>query len=143
MSQHQANLREGHLEALCHVFAFLKKHPDMGRIAFDPKTPEVNESVFNSNANWKEFCRDVEEEIDPKAPELRGNLANTSAFVDANHAGDIATHHSHTGVTLFVCNAPIIWCSKRQNMVESATFGSEFVALQICKELIVALRHEL
>ena len=28
-------------------------------------------------------------------------------------------------------------------MVEAATFGSEFVALRICKELIVALRYKL
>ena len=28
-------------------------------------------------------------------------------------------------------------------MVEAATFGSEFVVLRICKELIVALRYKL
>ena len=28
-------------------------------------------------------------------------------------------------------------------MVELATFGSEFVALRVCKELIVALRYKL
>jgi hypothetical protein len=44
---------------------------------------------------------------------------------------------------IFVQNAPIIWFSKRQNTVEGATFGSEFVALQICKELIVALSYKL
>ena len=33
--------------------------------------------------------------------------------------------------------------SKRQNTVEAATFGSEFVTLRICKELIVALRCKL
>jgi hypothetical protein len=141
--QCQANLREEHLEALCHVFAHLKKHLNVGRITFNLKSPEVDESVFCSDTDWKEFCGDVEEEIDPKVPELRGNLANMSAFVDADHAGDIVTHCLHTGVTLFVCNAPIVWCSEQQNMVESATFGSEFVALQICEELIVALQCEL
>ena len=40
-------------------------------------------------------------------------------------------------------NAPIIWFSKRHNTVEAATFGSEFVALRICKELIVALHYKL
>ena len=28
-------------------------------------------------------------------------------------------------------------------MVDAATFGSEFVALRICKELIVALRYKI
>ena len=39
--------------------------------------------------------------------------------------------------------APIIWYSKRQNTVETSTFGSEFVALKISVELIEALRYKL
>jgi hypothetical protein len=76
-------------------------------------------------------------------PEPRGHSVTTSAFVDANHAGNVVTRRLHTGIFLFVQNAPIIWFSKRQNTVEAATFGSEFVALRICKELIVALRYKL
>jgi hypothetical protein len=44
---------------------------------------------------------------------------------------------------MFVQNALIIWYSKRQNTVEAATFGSKMVALQICKEFIVAMRYKL
>ena len=36
-----------------------------------------------------------------------------------------------------------MWFSKRKNTVEAATFGSDFVALRICKELIFALRYKL
>ena len=75
--------------------------------------------------------------------EPRGNMVTTSAFVDANHAGNIVTRRSHSGIMVFVQNAPIIFYSKRQHTVEAATFGSEFVALRICKELIVALRYKL
>lgn len=39
--------------------------------------------------------------------------------------------------------APIVWFSKRQNTVESSTFGSEFVALRIAVDLIEALRYKL
>ena len=67
----------------------------------------------------------------------------TSAFVDANHAGNVVTRRSHTGIILYVQNAPIMWFSKRQNTVETSTFGSELVALRICKEMIVALRYKL
>jgi hypothetical protein len=76
-------------------------------------------------------------------PEPRGHSVTISAFVDANHAGNVVTRRSHTGIFIFVQNAPIIWFSKRQNTVEVATFGSEFVALRICKEMIVALRYKL
>ena len=50
----------------------------------------------------------------------------------------------HTQLSLYLFRMPpIIWFLKRQNDVEAATFGSEFVALRICKELIVALRYKL
>ena len=75
-------------------------------------------------------------------PETQGHpviiSAFVDAFVDANHAGNLVTWHSHTGIFIFVQNTLIIWFSKRQNTVEAAMFGSEFVALRICKEMIVA-----
>jgi hypothetical protein len=143
MSQYQANPREGHLEALYHIFAYMKAHKDWGKIAYDSKDPNIDESVFNNNADWKDFYGDVEEELPAKMPTPRGNSVTISAFVDANHAGNIVTRRSHTGIIIFVQNAPIIWFSKRQNTVESSTFGSEMVALRICKDLIVALRYKL
>ena len=99
--------------------------------------------VFNGKADWTSFYGKVEEELPPKMPKPRGFPVNISAFVDANHAGNVVTHWSHTGIIIFVQNAPIIWFSKQQNTVESATFGSKFVALRICKELIVTLRYKL
>ncbi|KAI2509503.1 Reverse transcriptase (RNA-dependent DNA polymerase) [Fragilaria crotonensis] len=53
LSQHQALPRRGHLEALYHIFAYLKKHENGARIVFDPKTPEIDERVFNSDADWR------------------------------------------------------------------------------------------
>ena len=73
----------------------------------------------------------------------RGRKVTISAFVDANHAGNVVTRRSHTGIIIFVQNAPIIFYSKKQNTIEAASFGSDFVALRICKELIVALRYKL
>jgi hypothetical protein len=52
-------------------------------------------------------------------------------------------HTPHTGILIYVQNAPIIWFSKRQNTVESSSFGSEFVALQAAKDMVVALRYKL
>ena len=74
---------------------------------------------------------------------LLGRVVKITSFVDANHAGNIVTRRSHTGIIIFVMNTPIILVSKRQNTVESSTFGSELVALRIAKELIVALRTKL
>ena len=66
-----------------------------------------------------------------------------SCFVDADHAGCLATRRSHTGVVIFVNQVPILWFLKRQNTVESLTFGSEFVAMRIAIEMIEGLRYKL
>ena len=76
-------------------------------------------------------------------PEPKGKCVSISCFVDANHAGNVITRRSHTGILIYVQNAPIIWFSKRQNTVESSSFGSEFVALRAAKEMLVALRYKL
>ncbi len=66
-----------------------------------------------------------------------------SCFVDADHAGNQVTRHSHTGIIIFCNRAPIIWFSKRQNTVETSSFGSEFVTLHIAVELIESIRYKL
>jgi hypothetical protein len=60
-----------------------------------------------------------------------------------SHAGNVMTRWSCTGIILYVQNAPVAWYSKRQNMVEVATFGSDIIAFRICKELTVAMRYKL
>ena len=92
---------------------------------------------------WKDFYGDVVEELLPKMPVPRGRSVDITCFVDANHAGNVVTRRSHTGIIIFVQNAPVIWHSRRQNTVESSTFGSEFVAMRQAKEMIVALRYKL
>jgi hypothetical protein len=76
-------------------------------------------------------------------PEPLGKPVDISCFVDANHAGNVITRRSHTGILIFVQNAPIMWYSKKQNTVESSTFGSELVALRVARDLLVALRIKL
>jgi hypothetical protein len=76
-------------------------------------------------------------------PEPVGNPVTVHVFVDANHAGNVVTRRSHTSILLFVQNSPIQWSSKRQNTVETSTFGSEFVALQTARDLIISMRYKL
>jgi hypothetical protein len=54
----------------------------------------------------------MEKELPPKMPEPQGNPVTISAFVDANHASNVVTHHSHSGILIYVQNAPIVWFSK-------------------------------
>ena len=69
MLQYQANPCMGHLQAAYHIFLYLKKHPDMGRLAYDPPSPRIDYSVFNDSADWTSFYGNVKEELPPKMPE--------------------------------------------------------------------------
>ena len=76
-------------------------------------------------------------------PTNLGNTLDITCVVDSDHAGNVVTRRSHTGIIIFINNAPVIWFSKKQNRVESSSFGSEFVALRIARDLIVGLRYKL
>jgi hypothetical protein len=141
LSQHLALPRVGHLEAVYHIFAYLMKH-DKLRIIFDPADPIIDDQHF-PEVDWTEFYGDVVEELPPKMPEALGNPVNISVFVDANHAGNAVTRRLHSGILIYLQNTPVIWQSRRQNTVETSTFGSEFVALRTAQDLIVALRYKL
>jgi hypothetical protein len=117
-----------------HVFGYLKKHA-RSRMVFDETEPAIDQSRFRV-VDWSEFYPDAVEAIPQDAPEPRGVSVVTSCFVDSDHAGCRLTRRSHTGVIIFVNNALILWHSKRQNTVESSTFGSEFVALRMAVDMI-------
>ena len=144
MSQYSASPREGHMEAVYHIFAFLKTHPRLN-IVLDPRPVPLDENAF-SNVElsvWRDFYGDMAEELPPKMPAPLGNTLDITGFVDSDHAGNVVTRRSHTGIINFLNNAPVIWFSKKQNTVESSLFGSEFVALRIARDLIVGLRYKL
>jgi hypothetical protein len=67
----------------------------------------------------------------------------TSCFIDSDHAGCRLTRRSHTSFLIFVNNAPTLLHSKRLNTVESLTFGSEFMALQMAVNMIQGLWYKL
>ena len=141
LSRFLAAPREGHLEQCFHIFAYLKQH-DRSSLVFDDQQPEYDESRFKK-ADWAEFYPGAAEQIPPNAPQIRGKSVTMSCFVDADHAGCRATRRSHTGVLIYVNRAPIVWYSKRQNTVESSTFGSEFIAMKTAIDLIEGLRYKL
>ena len=53
MASHMAMPREGNLEAVLHVFAFIRQNYD-SRMAFDPTHPSINKNDFKE-CKWKDF----------------------------------------------------------------------------------------
>jgi hypothetical protein len=77
---------------------YLNKH-DKSRIIFDHADPIYDPNTFIIQ-DWTEFNGDVEEELPAKMPEPLGQSMNITAFVNANHVGNVVTHRSHTGVII-------------------------------------------
>ena len=72
-------------------------------------------------------------------PEALVEYVLIKSYVDDNHAGNMANRRLHSGVIIYVNNAPIIWYSKRQNRVEYSSFGSDFVTLRITTDMMKSL----
>lgn len=137
------------MDALYRIFWYLKcsfkKKINQGRIVFDGSIPYIDENLFTPTPSqrWGDFYPDAEEALPPNAPDPRGKLTKLSCYVDADHAGNLMTRRSNTGILLYCNNTPFIWYSKRQNTVESSSVGSEFVALRIATKMIKSLRYKL
>ncbi len=104
---------------------------------------EIAKKAFLQGAKMVTHAFNAMPPLHHRQPGLLGEAIIISCFVVADHAGNLVTRQSHTG-NLFFCNrAPILRYSKRQNTVETSTFGSEFIAAKIAVELIEGLRYKL
>eukprot|EP00957_Ditylum_brightwellii_P036174 2740233-Ditylum_brightwellii.AAC.1 len=75
--------------------------------------------------------------------EPSGKPMMTITFVGANLLHDVNTGRSLTGITHLLNKTPIDMFSKRQNTVDTATYGSEFVAARTAVDQIVDVRYTL
>ena len=66
-----------------------------------------------------------------------------TCFVNSDHGSDQVTRRSRTGILIYINKAPIVWYSKRQNTVETSTYGSELVTMQLAVAMIKALKYKL
>ena len=76
-------------------------------------------------------------------PEPLGKAVVTTTTTDANLNHCLATGKSLTGCLHYVNKTPVDWYSKKQATVETATYGSEFVAAKTATEQIMDFRQTL
>jgi hypothetical protein len=125
--------RQGHLAALLHVYAYLKAR-SRSRLVLNPGyLPEVAVSDYD----WNDFYGDVVEPIPPDQPNPQGKAAQTTAFVDSDHAADLVSRRSRTGILIFLQSAPIVWYTKKQGSIKTTSFGLEFTGMKMDIELII------
>ena len=64
-------------------------------------------------------------------------------FIDEYHFGDKVSRRSQAGILMFFNRETIMWFSKKQNLVQTSTFGSDFTATKQAVEMTQNLRYEL
>ena len=141
MSRFSMAPRQGHLKAMQRMFGYLKDHPK-AHMLVDPLPPD--HSVYPvMEHDWTEFYPGMTEELPPDMPTPKGKPVRTTCYVDSDHAHDVVTRRSVSGVLLFVNGMPVRWHSKRQKTVETSSYGSELVAARVAVDLIIELRYKL
>ncbi|KAI2500399.1 Reverse transcriptase (RNA-dependent DNA polymerase) [Fragilaria crotonensis] len=141
LASYLAMPREGHLEAVFHLFNYLDKRHN-ARIVFDPSYPVVDMSVFKE-CDWKAFYGNVKEAVPPNAPAPRGKDVDLRMFVDSDHAGDKRVRRSRTGFLIYLNMSLVTWYSKKQSTIETSVFGAEFVAMKQGMEALRGIRYKL
>ena len=116
MSSHLALPRKGHLDAVFHMFAYLKKHHN-SEMVFDPSELDIDMASF-PREDWSlSIYDDVKEDMPPTRsfaesgpadmPAPRGVGFTMTAYVDCDLGGDCVTRRSRTGFAVFLNGAPI------------------------------------
>jgi hypothetical protein len=135
--------RQGHLYRALRIFGYLKAHSKLSIIIDESDHVVPITSIPLNDVNWNEQYPGVHEELPPNAPTPKGKPAKITCYADSDHAGDLVTRRSTTGTLLYVNNTPIKWYSKRQNTIETSTYGSELVSLRIATEFVIEFRYRL
>ena len=133
MSRFRLAPKIGHLERMKRQYGYLAKTKHYA-IRYRTKEPDYSH-LPKLNYDWtRTVYGNVKEEIPNDIPEPLGKGVIATIVSDANLFHDIVTGKSVTAILHFVNTTPTDWFSKRQATVETATYGSEFVAAKTATE---------
>ena len=141
MSSYRAAPRKGHLERLLRIFWFLRTYKSCS-IKFRTDKPDYS-AYPDHTYDWTYVYGNVQEDVPDNMPAPKGKSMTLSMFVDANLYHNQVTGRAVTGIITMLNKTPVDWYCKKQNSVESSTYGSEFMAARIATDKIVEMRYTL
>ena len=143
MGRFRVEPHEGHLRRLQRIYGYVIKTKDH-RIRYRTGTPDYLSKLTTETYDWSySVYGNVTESVPVDIPPPLGKAVYTITFVDANLYHCQTTGRALTGILHFLNGTPTDWFSKRQATVETATYGSEFVAARIATEQVIDLRTSL
>ena len=142
MSRFRAAPTQGHMDRLKRIYSYAIRTRDYA-IRFRTDQPDYS-FLPDQDFDWTySIYGDVHEILPDDMPEPLGEAVVTATTMDANLSHCLATGKSLTGCLHFVNKTPVDWYSKKQATVETATYGSEFVAAKTATEQIMDIRQTL
>ena len=142
LSRFRAQPRKGHLDRAKRIVGYLLFLPD-GAIRFRIGEPDFS-SLKDQEYDWtRSVYSGACEQIPHDIPKPLGKHVQTTRYVDANLHHDLATGKAVTAALHFLNQTPIDAYTKRQSTVETATYGSEFVAARTAVDQIIDIHTTL
>ena len=142
MSWFRATPRQGHMGRLKRIYSYAIRTKDYA-IRFRTDQPDYS-FLPDQDLDWTYSAYgNVQEILPDDMPEPLGQAVITTTTMDDNLNHCSATGNSLTGCLHFVNKTPVDWYSKKQATVETATYGSEFLAAKTATEQIMDIRQTL
>ena len=139
LSRFRDQPRKGHLDRAKRIVGYLLFLPG-GAIRFRTGEPDFS-SLKDQEYDWtRSVYSGACEQIPHNIPKPLGKHVQTTHYVEANLHHDLATGKAVTAVLHFLNQTPIDAYTKRQSTVETATYGSEFVAARTAVDQIIDIR---
>ena len=142
MSRFRSAPRKGHLERLQRIYGYVLKTKQYST-RYRTKEPDYSYPP-NMKHDWSDTVYDNVQEIMPNnCPKLLGKSVTTTTTLDVNLLHCLGTGASLTACLHFCNQTPTDRYSKKQATVETATYGSEFVAAKTATGQIMDMRYTL
>ena len=140
MSSFRAQPRVGHLLGVKQIYNYIIncRHYLLRFNVNKPNYNDVPENCFD----WSNTLYNHDkEELPSDAPEPKGKRVILSHWYDAILMHDVLSGKSVMGAFHMANLTAMMWYSKKQATLETATYRAEFLAARTCMEQIVDLRN--
>ena len=128
------------MDRLKRIYSYAIRTKDYA-IRFRTDQPD-NSFLPDQDFDWTySVYGNVQEILPDDMPEPLGKAVTTTTIMDTNLNHCLATGKSLTGCLHFVNKTSVGWYSKKKATVETATYGSEFVAAKTATEQIMDIRQ--
>ena len=142
LSSFRAAPRKGHLDRVKRIYGYISKMRHAA-IRFRTGCPDYSD-ISVPEYSWETSIYGNMREILPKdCPKPHGPPVIMTSYVDANLCHDMTTGRAVTGTIHLLNQTVISYYTKKQPVVETATYGSEYMAARIVTEQIMEIRTSL